>query len=71
MESLGASKSFVVSKEESISKGVRRIYGLTGLRAQQAIAGVFALPSPFTCCTRWTTTYTGVPLVATARLVGC
>ena len=44
MESLGASKSFVVSKEESISKGVRRIYGLTGLRAQQAIAGVFALP---------------------------
>ena len=38
VESLGSSKCFVVSREESISKGVRRIYGLTGLRAQQAIA---------------------------------
>lgn len=38
VESLAAGSCFVVSKEESISKGVRRIYGLTGMRAQQAIA---------------------------------
>ena len=37
VESLGVSTAFVVSKEEAISKGVRRIYGLTGLRAEQAI----------------------------------
>ena len=34
VESLGVSTAFVVSKEEAISKGVRRIYGLTGLRAE-------------------------------------
>ena len=37
VESLGSSKAFVISKEEAISKGVRRVYGLTGLRAEQAI----------------------------------
>ena len=37
VESLGVATAFVVSKEEAISKGVRRIYGLTGLRAEQAI----------------------------------
>jgi alanyl-tRNA synthetase len=48
VESLGSSKAFVVSKEEAISKGVRRVYGLTGLRAEQAIKDGLAIGAKIT-----------------------
>lgn len=36
--SLGDAMSFVITKEESVAAGIRRIQAVTGLRAQQAIA---------------------------------
>ena len=38
----------MISKEEAISKGVRRIYGLTGLRAEDAIAAGNAIAEKIT-----------------------
>lgn len=54
VESLGSSKAFVISKEEAISKGVRRIYGLTGLRAENAIAAGVAIAGKITTAEKLT-----------------